>query len=125
MQLGFAFIWLDLFCIPQDGSDRAEKEIANQSAIFKGSQNCIAWINDADSWDNLQGALDWLSLKFLKTTSRVDDDDIDGTTEGGRVDGVPGCRDRVAKISDVLHCHGTSGSASRMMRWLTRITGSG
>lgn len=77
MQLGFAFIWLDLFCIPQDGSDRAEKEIANQSAIFKGSQNCIAWINDADSWDNLQGALDWLSLKFLKTTSRVDDDDID------------------------------------------------
>ena len=33
----------------------------------------------------------------------LDNDDINSTAEGSRVDGVPCCRDRVAEISNVLH----------------------
>lgn len=41
------FIWIDLFCIPQDGSSKADDEINRQALIFQNSSRCIAWINDA------------------------------------------------------------------------------
>lgn len=61
--IGQRYIWLDLFCIPQERSPRAEKEIANQASIFKGSSRCLAWINDVDSWDGVTNVLDWIGLK--------------------------------------------------------------
>lgn len=33
----------------------------------------------------------------------LDDDDVDGTAERGRIDGVPGIRNCVAKIANVIH----------------------
>lgn len=71
-QLGFEYIWFDLFCIPQDKSERAQLEIANQAAIFKSSERCLAWINDVETWDVVEHALDWMCLKYLKMTSRLD-----------------------------------------------------
>lgn len=77
-QLGFEYIWFDLFCIPQDESERAQLEIANQAAIFKSSQRCLAWINDVEAWDVVEYALDWMCLKYLKMTSRLDRAKADG-----------------------------------------------
>ncbi|KAK2591455.1 hypothetical protein QQS21_010864 [Conoideocrella luteorostrata] len=62
-QIGHRFIWFDLFCIPQTRNAQAAKEIANQASIFKGSSNCIAWINDVNSWDGVLKALYWIGLK--------------------------------------------------------------
>ncbi|KAI0140729.1 hypothetical protein BJ166DRAFT_472864 [Pestalotiopsis sp. NC0098] len=76
-QLGFEYIWFDLFCIPQDGSKRAEQEIANQSAIFKSSQRCLAWINDVESWDVVEHALDWMCIKYLTIASVVEKEKCD------------------------------------------------
>ncbi|OHF00812.1 hypothetical protein CORC01_03886 [Colletotrichum orchidophilum] len=71
-ELGYRFIWFDLFCIPQDRSERAALEIASQASIFKGSSNCIAWINDVDSWHGVLAALDWMSLRSQSLTSTRD-----------------------------------------------------
>ncbi len=71
------FVWFDLFCIPQDGSPIADAEIANQAAIFKGAAGSIAWINDVESWDVVRNDLDWLGLKYLKTTTTSDAQPID------------------------------------------------
>lgn len=68
-RLGFRYIWVDLFCIPQDGSDVADVEINNQASIFRGSSRCIAWIHDIKSWDGVQKALDWWSLRYLRVIS--------------------------------------------------------
>lgn len=68
--LNVRYVWLDLFCIPQSKtSERAKLEIAKQASIFKRSSQCIAWINDIDSWDGVLCALDWLSLQGLHITS--------------------------------------------------------
>ncbi|KAK1675986.1 hypothetical protein BDP55DRAFT_118276 [Colletotrichum godetiae] len=76
-ELGYRYIWFDLFCIPQDKSDpRAAQEIANQTSIFKGSSHCIAWINDVESWNGVLAALDWMSLKSQSLLSNRDTDAI-------------------------------------------------
>ncbi|KAL8366068.1 hypothetical protein RB595_004717 [Gaeumannomyces hyphopodioides] len=68
--LGCRFIWFDLVCIPQNGSPEADDEIALQAAIFKGSQGCVAWLNDVESWEGVKSGLRWLGLKFLRNTTR-------------------------------------------------------
>lgn len=71
------FIWFDLFCIPQNGSPLADIEIANQSSIFKGATETIAWVNDVESWPIVQHHLNWLGLKYLKIATNLDTDTID------------------------------------------------
>ena len=69
--LPFEYVWLDLFCIPQDGSPDADEEIAHQSAIFKGSKCTVAWIHDINSWENVSNALRWLCLRYIKVADRL------------------------------------------------------
>lgn len=65
------YIWFDLFCIPQiDGDERQQIEISRQSAIFRNCKRCIAWINHCDSFAGVDMALDWLGLRFLRSTAR-------------------------------------------------------
>lgn len=68
--LGYQFVWIDLFCIPQDGSAEADDEIARQASIFRGCRAAIAWLNDVESWDGVKSALAWLSLKIQRNTTK-------------------------------------------------------
>lgn len=54
------YIWLDLFCIPQDRSERALEEIARQADIFGNATTTIAWLNDITDWAGLHGTIRWL-----------------------------------------------------------------
>ena len=63
------YTWLDLFCIPQDGSPKANEEINRQAAIFQNASRCLAWQNDILDWSMTRNALIWLGLSFLHTTS--------------------------------------------------------
>ena len=63
------FIWIDLFCIPQDGSTKADDEINRQALIFQNSARCIAWVNDVRQWETTTKALDWLGIAYLHTTT--------------------------------------------------------
>ena len=63
------FIWIDLFCIPQDGSLKAGDEINRQALIFQNASRCIAWINDARHWGGTVKALDWLGVSYLHATT--------------------------------------------------------
>ncbi|KAK8074079.1 hypothetical protein PG994_004978 [Apiospora phragmitis] len=69
-RLGTRYIWIDLFCIPQDGSPDADIEIARQASIFRGCQSSIAWLNDVNSWDGVKHGLRWLSLKLQRNNMR-------------------------------------------------------
>ena len=63
------FIWIDLFCIPQDGSPKADDEINRQALIFQNASRCIAWINDARQWGGTIKAMDWLGISYLHATT--------------------------------------------------------
>ena len=63
------FIWIDLFCIPQDGSKKADDEINRQASIFQNASRCIAWINDVKQWNGTSKALDWLGISYLHATT--------------------------------------------------------
>ncbi|CAN9080865.1 unnamed protein product [Alternaria alternata] len=63
---GLDFVWFDLVCIPQDGSDRGAKEIARQAQIFRGARYAIAWLNSIESLDGLFSGMAWKALQFLK-----------------------------------------------------------
>ena len=63
------FIWIDLFCIPQDGSFEADEEINRQALIFQNSSRCLAWQNDIIDWSVTRDALAWLGLSYLRATS--------------------------------------------------------
>lgn len=87
-KLGYPYVWMDLFCIPQEPKgewrqrhdaqllkawhDRAESEIARQAAIFQSSQRCVAWLNDLDAWADVKLAISWCSMQFL-AESRISD----------------------------------------------------
>ncbi|KAL1639157.1 hypothetical protein SLS58_008244 [Diplodia intermedia] len=60
------YIWLDLVCIPQDGSRRQAIEIARQAAIFASAKWATIWFNQANSWDGLRAAVEWMSMKYLQ-----------------------------------------------------------
>ena len=62
-------IWLDLLCIPQDGSPKANEEIARQASIFHNCRLCIAWMHDVQSWTGLKRAINWSALTYLQKTS--------------------------------------------------------
>lgn len=40
------YIWIDLFCIPQNRSEIALKEIARQAVIFQNAAFVIGWLNE-------------------------------------------------------------------------------
>jgi hypothetical protein len=60
------YIWLDLFCIPQDRSARALTEIARQAMIFSQAVSVVAWLNDNErGWTCLQQSAKWLSMFYV------------------------------------------------------------
>lgn len=60
------YIWLDLFCIPQDRSVLALTEISRQAMIFSQADSVIAWLNDNETgWSCLQQSVKWLSLFYV------------------------------------------------------------
>jgi hypothetical protein len=69
------YIWLDLFCIPQDRSKRALQEISRQAAIFGNASIAIAWLNDVQDWKGLRDTVEWLSMYYLQNRG-VDDDEV-------------------------------------------------
>jgi hypothetical protein len=60
------YIWLDLFCIPQDRSVLALAEISRQAMIFSQADSVIAWLNDNEKgWSCLQQSAKWLSIFYV------------------------------------------------------------
>lgn len=69
IQSRITFVWIDLFCIPQDGSPKAEDEINRQALIFQNASHCIAWMNDVVEWEKTEKALKWIAISYLHTTT--------------------------------------------------------
>ncbi|KAL2822277.1 hypothetical protein BDW59DRAFT_163867 [Aspergillus cavernicola] len=72
MDAGFSesYIWLDLFCIPQEMSIDwqlriCKDELPRQLAIFRNASIAVIWLNDVSSWDKTQGVVAWLGLRCL------------------------------------------------------------
>jgi hypothetical protein len=59
-------LWIDLFCIPQDRSERALLEIARQAEIFGNATAVVAWLNEITDWTGLRKTVEWLSLYGLQ-----------------------------------------------------------
>lgn len=88
-RLGARYIWFDLFCIPQAGDQtRMDIEISIQAEIFRGAHRCIAWMNHCQTFQGLNAAVEWLALKYLKTTSRPLDGQSTFDTLDGRLDSL-------------------------------------
>lgn len=75
---GSPYIWLDLVCIPQNGSLRGAKEISRQARIFNAARYVIAWQNEVESFDGLQSILEWKSLHLLTLTDENENRRIAG-----------------------------------------------
>lgn len=63
------YIWIDLFCIPQQADDPqlasiATEEIARQAAIFQNATACVAWLNYVNHWVAEYCTLGWLSGQY-------------------------------------------------------------
>ncbi|KAL3963336.1 hypothetical protein ACCO45_000340 [Purpureocillium lilacinum] len=43
-------------------------EVANQTAIFRRSKACVAWLNDVEEWKVTAAALDDIGLRYLQNT---------------------------------------------------------
>lgn len=82
-RLGARYVWFDLFCIPQTGDQtRMDIEISIQAEIFRGAHRCIAWMNHCQTFQGLNAAMEWLALKYLRTTTRP----LDGQNAFGKLD---------------------------------------
>ena len=73
----YAYIWFDLFCIPQNTYDAcwkelADQEISRQSSIFRRSSMCFAWFSEVSEWSSLLRALNWLSALYLHKSANAE-----------------------------------------------------
>jgi len=59
------YIWMDLVCIPQDGSELSKREISRQATIFREASCAIMWLNNIERWEHLPAVLKWLCAKFI------------------------------------------------------------
>lgn len=71
------YVWLDLVCIPQDGSNLQQTEIARQAAIFSSARWAAVRFNQVASWDGPLAGVNWMSMKYLKESVRGRFSDID------------------------------------------------
>lgn len=68
-----AYVWLDLFCIPQSGDDSRKKlEIANQAAIFRSATTAIAWLPTVPSWEGVKYTIELIAMQCLSAESKLD-----------------------------------------------------
>jgi hypothetical protein len=63
------YIWLDLFCMPQETTNPKlaeilKSEIARQAVIFQNASACVAWLNYVNHWVGEYCTIGWLSAKF-------------------------------------------------------------
>lgn len=71
------FLWFDLVCLPQDDtSPDYTSEVSRQATIFYHASACIAWINQINSWRNMQECMRWLALHYLETSTEGDIYDV-------------------------------------------------
>lgn len=70
------YVWLDLFCIPQDRSERSLIEISRQANIFGNASVVIAWLNSITSWCGLRETIRWLSMFCLKNYTYLNTDQV-------------------------------------------------
>ena len=66
-QLSCRYVWLDLVCIPQDGSEEQDTEIDKQAGIFASAKWAVIWFNQVPSWDGLLAAVNWLGEFYFST----------------------------------------------------------
>jgi hypothetical protein len=64
----YRYVWIDLFCIPQDWEDPAwvlimARETQNQVAIFRRAEKAIVWISQVGDWKPVQCALSVIALR--------------------------------------------------------------
>ena len=59
------YIWMDLICIPQDGSELSKVEISRQATIFREASATVMWLNDIDEWKSLPAVVEWLCFRFI------------------------------------------------------------
>ncbi|KAK8017743.1 hypothetical protein PG993_014069 [Apiospora rasikravindrae] len=71
--MGFAerFVWLDVFCIPQDRANVrlapvAQIELARQAEIFRNATTAVIWFTDVDNWKDAEANIAWLALTYLR-----------------------------------------------------------
>ncbi|KAH7368921.1 hypothetical protein B0T11DRAFT_327057 [Plectosphaerella cucumerina] len=107
-RLGSRYVWLDLFCIPQDRGERARLEIANQASIFRGATHCVAWLHDVESWHGVRAALEWLGLRYLLATSTRDANLI----KASLADAVAAASVRAELISRIEGHDGSTGDVA-------------
>jgi hypothetical protein len=68
------YVWLDLFCIPQDDSTalfkkRQVEEISRQASIFRCATSSLIWFKDVDTWTSTRAALGYLSALYMHNTN--------------------------------------------------------
>ncbi|KAH8686527.1 hypothetical protein BGZ61DRAFT_534058 [Ilyonectria robusta] len=71
MDITTRYIWVDLFCIPQDRSKPEQavvynSEVDRQADIFASAHSGVIWLNDINSWSGLNATISWLCLQCLE-----------------------------------------------------------
>ncbi|WYZ38156.1 hypothetical protein EsH8_III_000070 [Colletotrichum jinshuiense] len=84
---GAEYVWLDLFCLPQEESPEHHEEVANQTAIFRRAKACVAWLNEVETWTVTRKALEYIGASYLRSTCSDPDlqlapDDLNEIREG-------------------------------------------
>lgn len=74
-------VWFDLLCIPQDGSELGDREIARQAAIFGGATKAMIWLNDIVDWKGIRAGVACLALRYLISSSTDVSERAESTAE--------------------------------------------
>lgn len=63
------YVWVDLFCIPQDRNDPAQQaicrmELMRQASIFQKAETAVAWLFDIENWRPTAAALGYMAIEY-------------------------------------------------------------
>ncbi|KAI4600083.1 hypothetical protein KJ359_001185 [Pestalotiopsis sp. 9143b] len=73
------YVWIDLFCIPQEmattwQAEICKQELPRQAAIFQNAATAVVWLSDIDDWSAIDPIISWLSLEYMSAHSMLEYD---------------------------------------------------
>ncbi|KAI0854858.1 hypothetical protein F4860DRAFT_520410 [Xylaria cubensis] len=126
------YVWFDLVCIPQDGSELQAIEIARQAAIFASAKWATVWFNRIRDWTGFRQAVTWLCSRYF-TSMEVKPSggdrlllskNVDSAATASQTTGMAHLIDETSLTPTTLHFWRDEGSSRKYMipdGWFTSL----
>ena len=115
------YVWFDLLCIPQDGSQEADIEISKQAQICARAASSVVWLNNVKDWKGLENAIHWMIMGYLKEQSSRDMYNINDRVIDNITSKIINASPKTAELLEILPKHKSEFYTFPLSGWFNSL----